>query len=128
MKKQATLSEWEEETLLKMKGMQIYVTIEHVSASGMTRRMKFYYKNPDYDRLINVTFIIATICGKKIKNDALVVGGCGMDMIFSVLSSFNYIMAQRVTGKTLQELMATKECGERIYDTYYVNANNYQLL
>jgi len=34
-------------------------------------------------------------------------------------------MAQKDTGKTLQELLKTKECGKHIYDTYFVNANNY---
>jgi hypothetical protein len=54
--------------------------------------------------------------------------GCGMDMIFSVLSNLNYRMATLDTGKTIQELLTTKECGERIYDNYFVDADHYTTL
>jgi hypothetical protein len=51
-----------------------------------------------------------------------------MDMIYSVLSNLNYEMAKRDTGKTIQELLETGECGTHIYDKYFTNANNYKYL
>ena len=108
-----------------LRGKEVGVIITNVSKSGMSRQMKFYA-----DGFQNVTRAIATITENRYndKNGTLSVSGCGMDMVFAVLSSLNYKMAQYDTGKTLQELHKTGECGERIYDKYFVNANHYRLL
>ena len=49
-------------------------------------------------------------------------------MIFHVLTNLNYHMAKHDTGKTIQELLNTKECGERIYDNYFTDADRYNTL
>lgn len=126
MKKQIEFDENELAQIELMRGEQIYVVM--LVKSGTSRHLNFYIKVPEYERLVNVTSTIAKLTGYKLKDGRLVVTGGGMDMIFSVLSNLNYTMAERDTGKTIQELMKTGECGVRIYDNYFVNANNYQLL
>lgn len=108
--------------LLKYRGKQFACIINSVSRSGMSRRMEFYadgYNRVGYDiaRIVDYSY--------NIDKGGLSVGGCGMDMVFHVLSSLNYAMAILDTGKTLTELLKTKECGEHIYDKYFCNANNY---
>ena len=90
----------------------------------MMRRMEFFASG--YNRIGRD---IAIICGYSYDIDkGMAVGGCGMDMVFSVLSNLNYAMATHDTNKDISELLKTKECGERIYDTYFTNANRYNLL
>jgi hypothetical protein len=110
--------------LLKYRGQQVAAAVKSVSKSGMSRRIEFY--GPDFRRIGGDIANLLEYSYDYTKG--MRVDGCGMDMIFSVLSNLNYEMAQRDTGKTIQELLKTKECGEHIYDTYFVNANNYQTL
>lgn len=125
--KKKGLNDYDVGLLKKIKGKRIVCKIESVSRSGMTRKMAFYAVINN--ELVHITHIISGVAGYKLdKNHNIVVGGCGMDMVFSVLSNFNYAMAPLVTGKDLRTLLDSKECGERIYDTYYINANNYKLI
>lgn len=129
MKKNFKLNDYDKELLEDVRGQKVYCNITRVSRSGMTRKMRFYAINKKDNKLSNITHLIAEIADYKMdKNHDLVVNGCGMDMIFSVLSNFNYAMARIDTGKDIQELLKTKECGERIYDQYFFNANNYNIL
>lgn len=121
------ISSYDFDVLKKVKNKKIVCSIKSVSASGMTRKMDFYALINN--ELVYINHLISAIAGyKRDKNHCLIVGGCGMDMIFSVLSNFNYAMAPLVTGKDLKTLLDSKECGERVYDTYYINANNYKML
>lgn len=121
------MDEWATKQLEEVRGRKVYVNLVSVSASGMSRKMKFYIAIDGEIR--NVTYPIAGALGYALTNDDCIrVSGGGMDMVFSVLSNLNYTMAQKDTGKTLEELLKMKECGERIYDRYYVNADHYQLL
>jgi len=106
----------------------IIAKIVSVSRSGMTRKIDFYIaKNDGYLRWIN--HILAVILDEKTdKNGQIVASGCGMDVIFHTLSNVNYAMATIDTNKTLNELLKTKECGKRIYDNYFINADKYQLI
>jgi hypothetical protein len=125
MRKKIELTEWEKKELENMKHKTIYANIVSVSRSGMRRKMSFYYIHES--ELIRCTWVFAKICNYKLdKNGYLSVYGAGMDMVFSVLSNFNYAMAQYMTGKTLTELLDSKECGTHIYDKYYIDANNYR--
>ena len=65
----------------------IYSIIKHVSKSGMTRHISFFYiedNEPHY-----ITNKISDLLGYRMNkhHDALVVGGCGMDMAFSVVNN-----------------------------------------
>ena len=58
--------------------------IKHVSQSGMSRHISFFYIRNNEPRFITP---ISDFLDYKMNkyHDALVVGGCGMDMAFSVV-------------------------------------------
>lgn len=129
MKKGFSLNEYDRELLEDVRNQKVYCNITKVSQSGMTRKMRFYAISKKDGELRNVTYLISGIADYGMdKNHDLIVGGCGMDMIFSVLSNFNYAMARQDTGKNIQELLKTEEYGKRIYDKYFFDANNYSSL
>ena len=73
------------------KGRTVYTTLNHVSQSGMTRHIDVLApamtKNRDGRGLsiVNVSYYVANACGyNRAKDGSLKVGGCGMDMGFSV--------------------------------------------
>ena len=118
--------------LLPFRGKQIAACIKHVSSSGMSRRIEFYTEG---FRLIGRDIAELLDYRYDIDKGGLSVGGCGMDMVFSVLSNLNYKMAQMDTGKQLQQLQNKKggytvngKHYERIYDNYFIDADHYQLL
>lgn len=126
MKTKEKMDAYDLRLIERIRGKKIIVNVASVSKSGMTRKMDFYIYD---DGLIKINHIIRDIADYSLdKNHRVIVGGCGMDMIFSVLAEFNHAMTKFDTGKTLQELMQTRECGERIYDKYFINANNYQVV
>ena len=65
----------------------IYSIIRHVSKSGMTRHIAFFYI--DNQRPYWITYDVSELLGYKMNkyHDALIVGGCGMDMAFSVVNN-----------------------------------------
>ena len=67
------------------KNETIYCIIKHVSQSGMTRHISFFYIRNNEPRFI--TPRISDFLDYKMNkyHDAIVVGGCGMDMAFSVV-------------------------------------------
>jgi hypothetical protein len=110
--------------MLQFKGKEVAACVKSVSKSGMSRRIEIYADG--YNR---IGYYIAVLGDYSYdSNKGIRVDGCGMDMIFHTLSNFNYFMAQKITGKTIQELIVTKECGERIYDNYFFDANSYRTL
>ena len=80
----------------------------------MQRKMMFYALRDN--RLNDITQEIANIAGYKVKDGQMIVGGCGMDMVFSVLSNLNYEMQEREQGK------------RENYGSYFIDANKYQLI
>lgn len=119
---------WEQ--IKKYRGLTVYATVNSVSRSGMSRRIG-YYVCPEKNEIVRIGWLIAQIAdyGYDIDKGGIRADGCGMDMIFSVLSNFNYAAAQLDTGKTIRELLddPKKPAGERIYDKYFFNAS-YSLL
>ena len=110
--------------LRKFRGCQVVAKISSVSRSGMSRRIQFYCIKDN--NLVYLTGTIAVILDAPHNDNGILVKGCGMDMIFHTLSNLNYEMARLDTGKNITELLQTKECGERIYDKYFFDANNYR--
>lgn len=105
--------------LKQYKGQNFGCVIKSVSRSGMSRKMEFYSQN--FNR---IGYYIARIIDYPYNVDkGLSVTGCGMDMIFHVLSSLNYAMA-RLDG-TYDKL---KKEGKHIYNDYYTDASGYVLL
>lgn len=65
--------------LLKdMKNRKVYCSLT-VSKSGMSRRFGF---KPEYNAVLNIVY------NKKLSNEPVKVGGCGMDMGFHLLYTF----------------------------------------
>jgi len=63
----------------------IYCIIKHVSQSGMTRHISFFCIVDNQPRFLN-GYISDYLDYRMNKHyDAIVVGGCGMDMAFSVV-------------------------------------------
>ena len=115
------------EALKPCKGMIVYGTVNSVSRSGMSRRIEFYVAT-EKNEIRRIGYYIAKIAGYPYNADkgGILVNGCGMDMLFSVLSNFNYAMAQFETGKPLTELLNSGKYG-RIYDDYFFDAS-YRIL
>ena len=110
------------EALKPCKGMTVYGTVNSVSRSGTSRRIEFYVAT-EKNEIHRIGYYIAKIAGYPYDADkGLLVNGCGMDMLFAVLSNFNYAVAQLETGKTLTELLNSGEYG-RIYNDYFFDAN-----
>ena len=65
----------------------IYSIIRHVSKSGMSRHISFFYI--DNQRPYWITHDIHQLLGYKMNkyHDAIIVGGCGMDMAWSVVNN-----------------------------------------
>ena len=101
---------------LKYRNKQVCVNITKVSKSGMTRKMRFYIINKNHLEKIN--YEISVITGYRLDlNGDLIVKGCGMDMVFNVLSNFNYAISTILDGKQTKN-----------YSTYFFDANHYQLI
>lgn len=73
------------------KGTAIYGIIRSVSRSGMQRTIDFYaFTDNDYDYLTG--YIGHALDMRRDKSGALVVGGCGMDMVFHVVHNLSYTL------------------------------------
>lgn len=75
---------------------KIYAIVSHVARSGMSRRFSFYAIDSDERAdhyLAWLTYHIAAVLGDSLKNDALPVAGCGMDMGFHTLDSLAYVLS-----------------------------------
>ena len=87
------------------KGITIYGYVDSVSISGLSRNIKFYII--DTDRIINVTHYIINVCKlyswNRAKN-AVHVNGCGMDMIFAVVSNLGRLLYNDEAAFDSQEL------------------------
>ena len=70
----------------------IYCIIRHVSKSGMTRHIAFFDIRDNQPCFINTR--ISDLLGYRMNkhHDAIVVGGCGMDMAFSVVNNLQETM------------------------------------
>jgi hypothetical protein len=76
----------------------IYSIIKHVSQSGMTRHISFFHiwGNEPYF----LTRSISDLLGYKMNkhHDAIIVGGCGMDMAWSVVNNLEYELNKDIDG------------------------------
>ena len=119
--------------LLSLKGRKVYASVNSVSRSGMSRRIEFYAimtadelgtEQPDIRR---IGWYIHKATGRKYDVDkgGLLVGGCGMDMIFHVLSSLNYAAASWELGDNYMEIVRSKDPQARVYDSYLFDADRY---
>lgn len=67
----------------------VYGVVRSVSRSGMQRVISFFYI--DSGQLIYLDHKIEVLCGyRQAKQQGVIVNGCGMDMVFSVVSALSY--------------------------------------
>lgn len=73
-----------------LKNKKILASVSYVSPSGMSRRIKFFYMGKN-GYIYNISYKIAQVLEYRYNynDNALVVGGCGMDMIFYCLYNLN---------------------------------------
>lgn len=65
-------------------GTTVYTSLEHVSRSGMSRRISAYIVTGD--EIEDITWLIHRSGGGRLHaNGGIVMGGCGMDMGFSLV-------------------------------------------
>lgn len=120
MKKEVLFTSYENEQFESMKDKQIVCSIQSVSKSGMTRKMDFYFISDN--RLIYCNKLIAEIAGySRDKKGSLIVKGCGMDMIFSVLYNFN-MSVLKLKGFTYKDHTHSENC------EFWIDSNNYKLI
>ena len=101
---------------------QISATVTRVSKSGMTRWLQFLAV--DEGGIRDITYYVAKLTNHTYKNEhgwGLKVGGCGMDMIYHILTCLNYAVA------ALDDVKLSGMGGvENSYSNYFTNADNYK--
>lgn len=92
------------EALKKMlqPGKRVYTQLEHVSSTGMSRRIRVYIPvksehEPDGMSIRDISYWTAHAIGARWNSDrgSIVVGGCGMDMGYHVV----YSLASTLWGR-----------------------------
>lgn len=84
---------------------KVYVKVNSVSQSGMSRRMSFYVVRKW--RIQNITQEIAILSNQTYIDRELRVGGCGMDMRFHVLYTAIAYYKRYVTSQGKKTSMAS---------------------
>jgi hypothetical protein len=79
-------------------GQTVYTNCDHVSASGMSRRISLYIVAKG--EIVNITRRASVVTGwKQSKDGGLVVGGCGMDMGFHTVYTLGRYLWPKGTRK-----------------------------
>lgn len=73
-------------------GDTVYTVLRHVSSSGMSRRIDLYTMKKN--KPVGLTYYTAKALGytRHPEKDGLTVGGCGMDMGFSVVYNLGRVL------------------------------------
>lgn len=80
-------------------GQRVYTSLEHVSSTGMSRRIRVYVPVKSEHEINgmsirDITWHVAKACGYRFNEDkhSIVIGGAGMDMGFSIVYSLSSVM------------------------------------
>jgi hypothetical protein len=94
-------------------GDTVYTNLQHVSNSGMSRRIRVYIPIVDDVtnklRIWDISWHVSNVLGYRFndRHYALVVGGCGMDMGYHVVYSLTHALKmnryEREDGKDADE-------------------------
>ena len=80
------------------KGSTVYTVLRQVSASGMSRRIDLYTFKPGAEpgsepvKLYLSGYVATSGQYRRHKHGAIVVGGCGMDMGYHLVSNLSYAL------------------------------------
>lgn len=73
-------------------GQTVYTNLKHVSSSGMSRRISLHIEDSDGE-MFDITWLAARALNENLTSDGSIrVGGCGMDMGFSLVYNLGYAM------------------------------------
>lgn len=78
-------------------GSTVLTVLRNVSRSGMSRRIDLYTIHNN--ETIFLSYAAATVMGYPYPNDGIKVGGCGMDMGFSLVYELGAVMWPQGTDK-----------------------------
>ena len=117
--------------LVEYKGKKVWAKVNTVSRSGMSRRISLYVvyigtrrdnktgKNKRAPHIQRLDYWVARATGRKSNEDGVLIGGCGMDMIFALIESINWaVWKYEHPGEDI---------GARYYN-YCFDANDYGYL
>lgn len=81
---------------------KIFVVQQSVSSSGMSRQLDLYVYDHRYKRMQRITYDVARVLEWSMRNDCLIVTGCGMDMHFHTVYTLSGVLfprgSKRFTG------------------------------
>jgi hypothetical protein len=108
-------------------GTLVYTTVNHVSRSGMSRRISCFL--PTGKEIRNITRFVATVIGCRVHHDGgMVVGGCGMDMGFRVVYELASVMFHDGFDCVGERCPANDHRnGDRNYDKHHHRNGGYAL-
>ena len=78
-------------------GTTVYTNVEHVSRRGWPRRIRLFVV--DKDEIVGITWRVARVLGWRMKDGALIVDGCGMDICFDTVNQLSYALHGREDKK-----------------------------
>ena len=87
--------------ILEQGNRKVYCVLRHVSASGMMRRISFYSIAKNEPLCLDWYIEQATGYRRDKKGRGLRIGGCGMDMGFSVVYNLGGVCWPKGDGKTI---------------------------
>ena len=71
-------------------GDTVHTILEHVSRSGMMRKIRPVVLRDD--QRINLGYSVGALIGETVDNQAVKMSGCGMDMGFSLVYNLSYYL------------------------------------
>jgi hypothetical protein len=115
------------ELLQHYKNQELLGIVNSVSRSGMSRRIEFYgVRVDDYERthIVRIGYLIAKVIDwpYDVNKGGILAKGCGMDMIFHTLYTFNVVAARiQHPDKTTKELYSNRNANEYFFTTHYAS-------
>ena len=109
-------------------GDTIYTSLEHVSRSGMSRWIDAYIMIDNEPRRINrlVMYVFEQKIGRN--HDGVYMGGCGMDMGFSLVYNLSYYLYPDGFTCTGEKCPSNDHSnGDRDYTPHHHNSGGYAL-
>jgi hypothetical protein len=85
--------------LLKMvkPGQTVYTVLRSCSKSGMSRRISLHIVDKKDQQ--DITYLASVVMKDRMKDGAIVIGGCGMDMGFSLVYNLGHYLWPNGTKK-----------------------------
>lgn len=108
-------------------GMTLYTQLDHVSRSGMMRHISV--KIVEEGEIRDVTWHVANVLDeKRTKEGSIKVGGCGMDMGFSLIYNLSSALYRDGFECIGEGCPSNDHCnGDKVYTPHHHNSGGYAL-